>query len=140
MDQKLIFLPVLAQVFLTMLVYIGITKAKIRAVSQGRVDESRRALYQDAWPEDVVKYTNNLRNQFESPVLFYVLCFVLWAIHAVDLACLTIAWAFVGSRIIHAYVHTGSNYVPVRKKVFMIGCVLLLVLAIYALVGVFSNK
>lgn len=136
MDQKLIFLPVLMQVLLTFFVYGGITKAKSRAMAQGQVDVARRALYKDAWPEEVQKYTNNLTNQFEAPVLFYVLCFVLWATMSVNVLALMLAWIFVASRYAHAYVHTGSNFVPVRKSIFMFGVAMLAGLMVCALLGV----
>ena len=136
MDQKLIFLPVLMQVFLTFLIYIGISKAKNKAVALGQVDESRRALHKDAWSDDVLKFTNNLTNQFEAPVLFFVLCFVLWASESVNSLTLGLAFGFAVSRYAHAYVHTGSNYVPMRKRVFMLGVLILMALFLCALVGV----
>ena len=32
------------------------------------------ALSNEAWPDDLKKVANNMHNQFETPVLFYVLC------------------------------------------------------------------
>jgi hypothetical protein len=136
MDQTLIFLPVLMQVLLTFLVYAGITKAKNKALASGQVDESRRALHKNAWPDDVLKLTNNLTNQFEAPVLFFVLCFVIWATASVNTTSICLASAFVISRYAHAYVHTGSNYVPLRKRIFMFGTAILLALFVCALAGV----
>jgi hypothetical protein len=136
MNQQLIFIPVLMQVFLTFLVYIGITVVKNKAIASGDVDESRRALHKDAWPDSVLKFTNNLTNQFEAPTLFFVLCFVIWATDSVNIFSLTLAWVFTVSRYIHAYVHTGSNYVPLRKRLFMFGVAILLVLFVYALLAV----
>lgn len=136
MNQQLIFIPVLMQVFLTFLVYIGITVVKNKAIASGEVDESRRALHKDAWPDSVLKFTNNLTNQFEAPTLFFVLCFVIWATDSVNIFSLTLAWVFTVSRYIHAYVHTGSNYVPLRKRLFMFGAAILLVLFVYALLAV----
>jgi hypothetical protein len=124
------------QVFLTFLVYIGITVVKNKAIASGEVDESRRALHKDAWPDSVLKFTNNLTNQFEAPTLFFVLCFVIWATDSVNMFSLTLAWGFTVSRYIHAYVHTGSNYVPLRKRLFMFGIAILLVLFVYALLAV----
>lgn len=132
MDQKLILIPVLTQVFLTFLVYIGITKAKNKAIASDQVDKSRRALHKDAWPDDVLKFTNNLTNQFEAPVLFFVLCFVILATESVNTFSIAFAWAFSISRYAHAYVHTGSNYVPWRKRLFMFGVLILMALFICA--------
>ncbi len=114
----LIFLPALAQILLTIVVYGALAAAKARAVKGGLVDEDRRALHDDAWPESVLKINNNIRNQFEVPVLFYVLTIILWQLNETGVLAQLLAWTFVISRVVHAYIHTGSNYVPARRKVF----------------------
>ena len=83
MNRNQIFGPVLVQVLLTLVVYLLLARAKARAVKLGQVDMARRALHQDAWPENVMKINNNISNQFELPVLFYAACFALWALDAV---------------------------------------------------------
>ena len=133
MNNNLIFLPIIAQIALTFYVYIALIVAKNKAVKAGEVNEERRALYEDAWPVSVQKINNNIRNQFEVPVLFYVLCVVLWAINGVGIFSLSIAWLFVISRCMHVYVHTGSNYVPLRRKLFTFGVVMLILLMILCL-------
>ena len=121
MNRDLIFGPILVQVLLTLATYVLLIKAKIRAMKAGEVDMARRALHDDAWPESVMKINNNIRNQFEVPVLFYVLAFALWALEAVAWPALAAAWLFAISRIVHAWVHIGTNYVPNRRRAFTIG-------------------
>ena len=128
MTQSLIALPVLMQVSLTLMLYVALGIAKSRATKRGEVNEDRRALHDDAWPDSVQKINNNIRNQFEVPVLFYVTVFVLWGLEAVDMTALILAWGFVASRLVHAYIHTGSNYVPLRRRVFSIGVILVIAL------------
>lgn len=130
MNNNLIVFPVLVQILLTFALYIALSVNKNKAVKLGEVNESRRGLYDDAWPEYVLKINNCIRNQFEVPVLFYVLSILLWNLHAVDVYALGCAWLFVATRVAHAWVHTGSNYVPVRRRLFMTGCVLLLVMSV----------
>ena len=137
MSSRMILLPLVAQVLLTVAVYLRLNVAKRAAVRRGEVDEARRALDEDAWPDSVRKINNNIRNQFEVPVLFYVLVLTLVALNAAGTAAIVCAWLFVLSRIAHAYVHTGSNYVPLRRKVFMTGCAMIVALAgiaLYALI------
>ncbi|MFT6045455.1 MAG: hypothetical protein ACI9WC_001155 [Arenicella sp.] len=133
MENKLIFAPVIVQVALTLWLYIALAIAKSRAVKRGEVNEERRALHDDAWPDSVLQINNNIRNQFEVPVLFYVLIGILWGIDAVNIYIHIAAWIFVISRIIHMAVHTGSNRVPVRRKVFMSGCFVLIGLVFFLL-------
>lgn len=135
MESKLIFYPVIAQIFLTFAVYIKLIIVKNRALAEADVDLSRRSLHSDAWPDSVLKTSNNLQNQFESPVLFYALCFMLWSLNVVSFTSLAVAWGFVVLRGVHVLIHTGSNVVAVRKKVFMFSTVLLVVLSVLVLNG-----
>ena len=138
MNSSLIFLPVIAQIALTLYVFVALLGAKKKAVAAGEVDEERRALHEDAWPDSVQKINNNIRNQFEVPVLFYVLCVVLWASNGVSALSLAVASLFVLSRGCHVYVHTGSNFVPLRRNLFTIGVVMVIVLLVLCLVSIVS--
>ena len=132
MDPKQIFWPVLVQILLTIVGFMLMGVQKAKAVKANDVDMTKTALNNDAWPEYVMKVTNNVRNQFQVPLLFYVLCFVFYSINAVTTTVLYLAWAFVISRIVHAYIHMSSNYVPARFRVFTLGFVILVVMAIFA--------
>lgn len=130
MNRNLIFAPVLAQVLLVFPLYVLLVRAKVRAMKAGQVNLERRALFDDAWPESVMKINNNIRNQFELPVLFYVLALSLWALDSVHVAALAAAWLFVLSRLVHAWIHIGSNYVPARRRVFTFGWLMVLAMAL----------
>lgn len=138
MTSAAFFFPVLLQVLLTLVLYIALAMAKSRAVRTGQVNLERRALHADAWPESVIRINNNIRNQFEVPVLFYVLTFVLWQMQFTGSLTQGLSWLFVVSRIAHAYVHTGSNYVPLRRRVFMLGVVIVAFLLATAILQVFA--
>src|SRR5690554_2299622 len=126
MSSSHIFWPVLAQILLTLVMFIVLGARKAKAVKAGRVNRKEAALDNRVWPEDVVKVSNNIANQFEIPVLFYVLCFVLYSINAAGSVAVFLAWLFVVSRYAHAYVHVTSNYIPVRLPLFMTGALVLL--------------
>lgn len=100
---------------LTVVVYMALAVAKSRAAKEGLVDLERRALHSDAWPESVQKINNNIRNQFEVPVLFYVLAISLFVLGAAGLVAQALAWVFVASRIADAYIHIGTNHVSTRR-------------------------
>ena len=129
MSTHAIFAPVLVQIFLTLTMFILLGARKVRAIKAGGVDLAKTALHSDAWPDDVLKVSNNISNQFESPVLFYTLAFVLFLIDAVDTAALVLAWTYAASRIVHAWIHVTSNYVPWRFRVFLFGMFVLIGLA-----------
>jgi hypothetical protein len=132
MQPTMIFWPVLVQIALTVIVFILMGARKKAALKSDSVDMTKTPLDNDAWPDEVLKANNNIRNQFQVPVLFYVLCFMFYSIGAVTDTVIYLAWAFVASRIIHAYIHTGSNYVPARFRVFVIGVVTVILMFILA--------
>ena len=107
MNNHLIFYPIIAQIILTLWLFVQLATRKGKAVKLSQVDESRRALFDDAWPDEVIAVNNCIRNQFEAPVLFYVLSMLLYALNAVSPLALAVAWLFVLSRLAHAFVHTG---------------------------------
>lgn len=130
MDRNLVFLPMLAQILLTVTVFVWLGIAKSKALKLGQVDLEKRALHTDAWPDHVLKISNNINNQFETPVLFYALVLMLWALNAIDAYAMIFACGYVVTRVIHLYIHTGSNIVPLRRRVFTLGIVFLLLLAL----------
>jgi hypothetical protein len=132
MDPEQIFLPVIVQISITIggFMLLGIRKAK--ALKAGGVDTSKTPLNNDAWPDNVLMVSNNVRNQFQVPVLFYVLCFLFYSINAVTSTVIYLAWAFVVTRIIHAYIHMSSNNVLARFRAFALGFVIMVIMTIYA--------
>jgi len=94
------------------------------------VDLKKTALDNSAWPDEVRKVSNNIQNQFQLPVIFYVLSFSFIVTNSVTVIVLAICWVYSISRILHAYIHVGSNYVPARSLVFIIGCACLIILSV----------
>ena len=62
MNPSQAFFPVIAQIALVLALYILLGKRKGKAASEGRVDESRRGLHNDAWPDEVIQVNNCIRN------------------------------------------------------------------------------
>jgi len=138
MNGDLIFWPVVLQMLLTMLVFVRLINVKVRELKAGKVDLPRRGLHEDAWPDSVLQVNNNIRNQFELPVLFYGVCFILWGLEAVGVVAPVLAWLFVASRIAHTWIHLTSNYIPNRRRLFTVGWWILLammLLVVWQLAG-----
>lgn len=138
MNSNQIFLPVLVQILITISGYLLLGVRKSRAVKSNNVDLEKAALDNDAWPDYVRVVSNNIRNQFQVPVLFYVLCILFYSIDAVSAMVLYLAWAFVISRAIHAYIHMSSNFVPARFTVFTIGFIIMIVMVVFAAIALLS--
>jgi len=135
MTFSTILLPVLIQILLTLVALIFLLVRKIKAIKAGEVDRKKTALDNSAWPEDVVKVSNNIANQFQTPVLFYVLCILFHVTNTVTAPVLILAWVYTISRLAHAYVHIGSNFVPARFIIFILGTVCLMAMTVFAFIN-----
>ena len=131
MNNDLIFLPVLAHVVLIFMLYIYLGIVKSRAVKEGTVDRKKAALDPKAWPESVVKVLNNLGNQFESPVIFYIISIIYYLTNNVDCLLISVMSLYVLTRYMHTYIHVTSNFVPYRFKLFLVGVLILLALTLW---------
>ncbi|SFK23807.1 MAPEG family protein [Methylocapsa palsarum] len=133
MSIQSVLLPVFVQVLLTFVIFILMAKERSALMRKGDVRWQEIALRQSKWPEPVQRFGDCLENQFEAPVLFYLLAVLAIITKAADLAFVVMAWAFVLTRIAHATVFVTSNYVPLRGLLFIVGLVdLLLMWALFA--------
>jgi hypothetical protein len=135
MSQTAIVLPVFAQVFLTFVVLIVMALRRRNAFAAG-LKLKDIALGQSAWPDDATQAANNFKNQFETPVLFYVACAFALMTKSVDYAMVVLAWIYVASRIGHALIHLGSNIVMQRFYLYFVGLIALLIMWILLFVRV----
>jgi hypothetical protein len=86
------------------------------------------ALGERAWPAKVTQVANAFHNQFETPVLFYVLCGVATAIGATGTLMAVLAWGWFASRLVHTGIHVTSNRIRYRFYAFLVGVLILIVM------------
>jgi hypothetical protein len=113
--------PVLAQVLLTLILFFRLAIVRVAALRTREVRFRDVALSGNAWPDDARKIGNNVHNQFETPVLFYVLCGVATHIGATGSFMALLAWIYVATRVVHAVIHTTYNRVQHRFLPFVVG-------------------
>lgn len=140
MSQVDIMYPVFVQVLLTVSVYGLLAVARARAVRS--MDRQRGnpdlAMGRVSWPDDAVKRSNNQRNQFELPVLFYAVVGFALILKGADTLMIVLAWLFVLTRILHAAIHIGPNKVRWRSPAFALGLLIVAVMWIKLLLHVLS--
>ncbi|TPL90301.1 MAPEG family protein [Mesorhizobium sp. B2-3-12] len=124
MNQTTIFWPVLAHVLLIYIVYVVIGRRRYIAVKSGEAKVGQYKV-RSTEPASTVTVANNLINQFELPVLFYVLCLTLHMTNGVNYITLALMWIFVASRYFHAWFHLTSNNLLLRNRSFVLGAVVL---------------
>ena len=139
MNNEIIFLPLIAHIFLVFTLYILLGKLKKIAVKANLVDRKQASIDANAWPENVIRVNNNLANQFESPVLFYALTFIYFQTNNINTWVLALFSFYAVTRYLHSYVHISSNFVPHRFKLFVLGMLSLVALALWLLFKLVLN-
>ena len=131
MNQNMIILPVFVQVLLTIGVLFVMGARRRTALVSKTTRLKDIALGQDAWPTNATKASNNYKNQFEIPVLFYILIALALPLRHADLFIVLMSWVFVVTRFIHAGIFVTSNDVRQRGLVWFAGVLVLLAMWIY---------
>jgi hypothetical protein len=126
MGQNAIFWPAAAQALLTVVILLSMGPVRARSMRENRTTYDDIALGQPAWSETATKFSNNYKNQFELPVLFYAVCALALAAKVVDPLLVGLAWAFVAARVAHALIHVTYNKVPHRATAFFVSIVLVI--------------
>jgi hypothetical protein len=126
MSIATILLPVFVQVTLTFVILVWMARSRIGALRAGQVKMGDVALGQTVWPTRVQQISNNYHSQLQLPVLFYVLTILAIVTRHADLIFVVLAWLFVISRIVHAYIHCTTNYMRHRFNAFAAGFFILL--------------
>jgi hypothetical protein len=127
MSIQAILLPLFVEVLLTLglLLWLGVVRRE--DFRSGAVRPEQIALREPNWPKRTQQIAYCFSNQFELPVLFYVLTILSIITRHADLIFVVLAWVFVLSRLAQAYVHTTSNVVIHRGMVYMVGAVALMI-------------
>ena len=125
MDKILIIYPILAVVLMNFIVMFHMRYMISKAIKNRDVEYKYFRAYESSAPEYLLTSRHHYKNFFEIPILFYLLCLVLYMIDDVSAIDLWIAWLFVVFKGIHSYIRITSNYVPYRAYSFFV-CVFLL--------------
>lgn len=130
MNQTAIFWPMLAHVALVYGIYVLMFLRRKVAVQAGSTKISQFRENTNEPPESLF-VRNNLANQYELPVLFHACCLALYSVTAAGLFAVVLAWVFVISRYVHAYIHVTSNRIRYRQPAFTLGFLVLAIMWIW---------
>jgi hypothetical protein len=126
MSFQAILLPLFVQVGLTFALLIWMGTRRLRALNAGKLEIDDIALGEPRWPARETQGANAFNNQFQVPVLFYVLVILALVTRKADLLFVVMAWIFVAFRIVHALIHTSTNDVRQRFTAFLAGVIILM--------------
>jgi hypothetical protein len=126
------------QVALVYLLYFNLLRQRRKAVNLGqtRVSNFRENRSE---PEASLFARNSLQNQFELPPLFIAAALALFATGHADPVAVGLAWLFVLSRLVHAWIHVGSNRIRYRWLAFATGFAVVALMWIWLAVNIAAN-
>jgi hypothetical protein len=125
MTTQDILLPLFVEVILTFLLWVCMATLRTRDFSTGVVRSEQIALREPNWSPRTLQFGYAFSNQFEIPVLFYVLTILAYVTHLAGLIFVILAWIFVIFRILQAFVHVTSNVVRARGTLYGVAVVAL---------------
>ena len=135
MRQDAIFSPFFATMFLTLLVWVYMYIRRISFIIGRKISQQDLAVpgtLAQISPPNVSNPSDNLKNLFEIPVLFYALVLYLFITKQVDTVYVNAAWNFVVFRILHSAVHCTFNLVILRFYLYLFSTIAVWFIAIRA--------
>ena len=122
MNPTLIYLPALAMVLVTLVVWLRMYVTRIGEMKRERIHPQAVATSaQMAARLADTRAADNFRNLFELPVLFYMALATAALSGQVGVATLALAWAFVALRVVHSAIHCTYNKVVHRFLAYLAG-------------------
>jgi hypothetical protein len=131
MSIQMVLLPVFVQVGLTFALLVMMVGARRQTLVKGETKIKNIALGEPNRPKGATQIGNCYRNQFELPVLFYVLIALALPLRRADFLIVVLSWVFVIVRLLHAGIFVSSNDLGRRSTAWLAGVVVLLVMWIY---------
>lgn len=128
-----LYYPLMAMVLLTLIVWAYMYYRRLsfvisHKVSAGKLHSPEQV--SQILPDAVNAPSNNLKNLFEMPVLFYVVILLAAELNDLTVTSYVAAWSFVLFRVIHSIIHCSNGTVMTRFIVYILSTLSLAVLTI----------
>jgi hypothetical protein len=139
MDQAAIFQPFIATMILTMVVWGYMYGRRLPFIFSNGLDAKQMTPLELARvsPPQVSNPSDNLKNLFELPTVFYAIVLYLYATNQVDTAQVGAAWVFFLFRAMHSAVHCTFNFIPLRFVLYVISAAALWFMVLRAAIATF---
>ena len=131
MSIQMVLLPVFILIGLTFALLLWMVGARRNALVGGETKIRDIALGQPNWPVRATQIGNCFKNQFELPLLFYILIALALPLRHADLFIVLMSWVFVVTRFVHAGIFVTSNDLGRRSLAWFAGVLVLLAMWLY---------
>ena len=133
MPPPAILFPVFALVAWTLIVLCLIPMVRVRSALRREIAADDFRFGESASVPGYVSIPNrNFMNLLELPVLFYVVCLLLYASGGGSRVAVATAWCYVALRVLHSAIHLSYNNVFHRLAAFSFSNAALIVLWVLA--------
>jgi hypothetical protein len=139
MSIQMILAQLFVQVALTFMLMLGMMYRRTMSLQRGETRLEDIALREPNWPKPAAQVAYAFGNQFELPVLFYVLTILALVTRQADLLFVLLAWVFVVLRAFQALVHVTINNVRQRGALYGAGAIVLLIMWVIFMVRILAG-
>jgi hypothetical protein len=140
MNQAAIFQPFFATMLLTLTVWAYMYGRRLPFIFSSGLDPKQMTPLELARlsPPQVSNPSDNLKNLFELPTVFYAIVLYLFVTNRVDTVYVSAAWIFFIFRAMHSAVHCTFNFIPLRFVLYVISAGALWFIVLRAGISVFG--
>lgn len=144
MTHQEILHPVVALAAWTMIMWIWMYATRIPAMTAAKVDpdslvqQGAKSLA-ELLPAKVQWKADNYNHLHEAPTVFYAVAIVLAMLEQGNGLNATLAWAYVGLRVIHSLFQALVNKVMIRFILFILSSLVLMALVFHAYMAVIHH-
>jgi hypothetical protein len=128
MSATQVLAPLFVQVALTLVLFLWMGRLRFSDVSSGAVRPADVVLGQPNWSTKTTQVINSFGNQFELPVLFYLVIVLSLFTARAGMTLVVLAWLFVVTRLLHALIHVTTNNLRRRAILHAAGGLVLIVM------------
>jgi hypothetical protein len=124
-----ILAPVVALVAWSMVMWLWMYITRIPAIQRMKMkldSQAPRGEQMNTLPSNVRWKADNYNHLMEQPTIFYATALTLALIGAGDGMNLTLAWTYVGLRVVHSLVQALINKIELRFAIFFISSLVLI--------------
>ncbi len=118
--------PAAVMALWTLTLYFILGFLRTRAIGRREIHPNYFRAYVGEEPERLRVVSRHVVNQFEMPMLFHVICIIVFVTGLSSDAMLILAWSYVGLRLLHSAIHLTFNNVLYRFRVFILSWLVLI--------------
>jgi len=128
--------PIAFSIFHTFSLLIYMFLKRKQAIAQKKIDYHYFLAYQTKFevPSDLKIIERHFNNQFQTPIIFYITCLTGAIFLGEHFLFSLFSWLFVITRLIHTYIHLGSNDLKMRPYIYGLGWFIILIMWAFILI------